>query len=326
MKKNYITILAGLICFSTFSQTNVTDFEDLSLSIDTFWNGVDKSGSFTSNTVIFKNKYDTSWGGFWSAGASYSTMRNDSTPGAGNQYSSIAGEGYNSSQTYAVFTPNSDTAIIIPNYGALTGFWVNNSTYAYLSMKNGDSFAKKFGDSTNASGANDGTNGNDWFKLTIYGTNSDSVEFYLADFRGSDSTDYIVKDWSYVDLSTLNPNSKSLTFKLSSSDTGRYGMNTPKYFCMDNFTYTTYVSVPEISENSISVFPNPTKDRFEVNFRNSITNGTYKLLDVTGREIVSARIDGASSLELDLSNQENGTYFIVISTGNSIVSKRIIKY
>ena len=61
-------------------------------------------------------------------------------------------------------------------------------------MRDGDAFAKKF---TNAD--------QDYFKLHIYGyssgTISDSVEFYLADFTHADSSlDYIVKDWSYVEL------------------------------------------------------------------------------------------------------------------------------
>ena len=76
-------------------------------------------------------------------------------------------------------------------------------------MTNGDSFAKKFGDSTDASGTSDGTNGNDFFKLSIYGENNDSIEFYLADFRGPDSTDYILKEWTYVSLAGLDPLSKN---------------------------------------------------------------------------------------------------------------------
>jgi hypothetical protein len=55
-------------------------------------------------------------------------------------------------------------AIINLNSNAIgkvvNGFYVTNGTYAALSMKNGDQFAKKFGSLTNANGDVDGTNGN----------------------------------------------------------------------------------------------------------------------------------------------------------------------
>ncbi len=96
----------------------------------------------------------------------------------------------------------------------LNGCYLTNSTYAYWSMKEGDQYAKMFG----------GTTGNeeDWFKIDIYGIDtagniSDSIEFYLADFRFADNTlDYIVDDWQWLDLSSLGRISK-LQFKLSSS-------------------------------------------------------------------------------------------------------------
>src|SRR5690606_13300086 len=105
---------------------------------------------------------------------------------------------------------------------------VTNSTYAYYSMKDGDAFAKKFG----------GVTGNDpdWFKLTIkmyfQGIFNDSVDFYLADFRFTDnSQDYIVKDWQSINLSSYG-SMDSLSFELSSSDIGMWGMNTPAFFCI----------------------------------------------------------------------------------------------
>jgi hypothetical protein len=326
MKKKHLLMLAGMISFSVYSQIITSDFEDLNLAVDTFWNGSDASGQFTSNTVIFKNIYDTAWGGSWS-GVSYSSMKNDSTAGFMNQFSCISGEGYNSSQSYSVFyTRSSDSLVSIPNNGRVNGFWINNSTYAYLSMKNGDAFSKKFGDSTNSSGMLDGTNGNDFFKLTIFGTNSDSVEFYLADFRGAASADYIIKDWTYVDLSSLNPNSKQLSFVLTSSDIGSFGMNTPQYFCMDNFEYLSVLSsINDAIESSISIYPNPTQNRIKINFGVVISNATYKLIDIAGRELKNISVDGVSSLELDLTNEKKGLYFLMITNGNESITKRIIR-
>lgn len=85
----------------------------------------------------------------------------------------------------------------------------------------------------------------DWFLLTITGkdasgADTNTVEFYLADYRFEDnSEDYIVDSWEYVDLSSLGV-VKSLEFSLSSSDVGDFGINTPTYFAMDSL-----ICVPE---------------------------------------------------------------------------------
>ena len=66
-----------------------------------------------------------------------------------------------------------------------------------------------------------------------------SVEFYLADYRGDN--DYIISAWTLVDLSPLAA-ARSLFFNLSSSDNGNYGMNTPATFAIDDIQF---VQAPE---------------------------------------------------------------------------------
>ena len=105
-------------------------------------------------------------------------------------------------------------------------------------MRDGDSFAKKFG----------GTSGNDpdFFRLTNNGLNAlsqptGSVDFYLADYRFSNNaSDYIVTSWTAVDLSSLSASTNALTFSVASSDVGGSGINTPTYFAADQIT-----TVPE---------------------------------------------------------------------------------
>ena len=113
---------------------------------------------------------------------------------------------------------------------------VTNTLYDYLSMKNGDQFAKQFaGPSGNTPG--------DWFKLTVTGLNASdqpigSVNFYLADFRSPvASQQYIVNTWQNVDLVSLY-GATALSFALTSSDTGSFGMNTPAFFAADDLSLT----------------------------------------------------------------------------------------
>ena len=198
-----------------------------------YWNGSNSGGNFTTQNATFLNVYDTMFGSW--EGFAYSNLTDSTTGGFGNQYSAIAGGGAGGSAKYGVgFQPYvGEWAINFDadeNFGTGRGLFVTNTTYAGLDMANGSGFSKKFG----------GTSGKDadWFKLTINGwdglTSKGAVEFYLADFRFNDnSQDYILNSWAFVNLSSLGTVDK-LTFGLTSTDNGMFGMNTPAYFALDN--------------------------------------------------------------------------------------------
>lgn len=227
----------------------VSTFESLPLEQDTFWNGSEMpNGTFFSDgNGVFPNFYSSDFGGYWGGGWAYSSMRDSTTAGFTNLYSAITGIGFDGSQNYAVGTFN---PIINVNPAAIgkviSGFYITNATYAALSMRDGDAFAKKFG--------GDSGNDPDWYKITLrsytHGALSqDSVEMYLADFRFMDNdSDYILKTWEWVDLTSLG-NTDSLQILLSSSDNGAFGMNTPAYFCIDDFTTGDYEAfAPPVGE------------------------------------------------------------------------------
>lgn len=240
MKKSYtsfntIKYLLGILLVSQIFLSNaqtVSTFDDLTLTPDSYWNGSDESGKFTSGNARFANSYNVAWGS--GTGFFYSNKTDITTPGYGNQYSAYTGGGYNGSANYAIgYTGPVGIKLLGNDAGKkVNGFFVSNTTYTALSMKDGDDFAKKFG----------GLSGDDpdWFKLTITGylnevASSTTVDFYLADFRFEDnSQDYILNTWKWVDLNSLG-NVDSLSFSFSSSDNGQWGMNTPGYFAMDNF-------------------------------------------------------------------------------------------
>jgi hypothetical protein len=243
-----IALLCGLA--PSAAQAQVIDLEDLSLpGPNTFFNGsanvvppaTVSTTPFISRGASFNNRYDTAFGGNWS-GWAYSNVVNTTTAGFGNQYASFAGGGDNSPQ-YAVgfqdfFTPVTPT-IDLPIGTRPTSVRISNTTYAGISMRDGDGFAKKFG----------GTTGDDpdFFRLTIHGFDSlntltGTVEFFLADYRfANNSLDYIVSQWTTVPLTSLGDAVK-LTFTLDSTDNGQFGMNTPAYFALDNLSVTP---VPE---------------------------------------------------------------------------------
>jgi len=322
MKKIYILATALFLGANTNAQ-QLIDFESFSLpaSVDTFDNGSAGNGDFTIDYATFSNTYDSQWGSW--TGFSVSNMTDVTTPGYANQYSSFVGAGVNSSATYAVFYSNG--SIVTDGNVKLNSFNITNTTYAAISMRDGDSFAKKFGDTVNAAGASDGTNGEDFFKVWIYaedlaGNNKDSVEFFLADYRFADSTqDYIVDAWTSVDLTGFNFNVQKLSFKLESSDVGQWGMNTPSYFAIDDIDAVNLDA--SINENtlSISVYPNPVEDILTVNGE----YGVITLTNINGQVVFSENHNSTS--QIDMSKFDNGVYFLRLTNSNGSAVQRIIK-
>lgn len=99
---------------------------------------------------------------------------------------------------------------------------VTNTAYSYYTMLEGNDFAKKF-------------EAGDWFKLIAHGVTADgtetTAEFYLADMNNGG----IVTDWQTFDLTPLGE-VVAVYFTMESSDSGQWGMNTPSYFALDQFT------------------------------------------------------------------------------------------
>ncbi len=228
-----MAIALSSIAFAQFDHVRVySTFDNLNLEKpDTFNNGADRAGGFYHYGRFFNNAYDTVYGS-WS-GWSLSNMTDDTTEGYFNQYSAYTASGVSGTSNYMVGT--SGAYIKFDSATSLSGAYFTNSTFAYLDMQNGSGFSKKFG-------GDDGTDP-DYFKIYIMsylnGGGVDTVEFYLADFRSADSTkDYMVSDWTFVDFSS-NPNVEievdSMAFTFESSDTSSWGINTPAYFCMDDF-------------------------------------------------------------------------------------------
>lgn len=308
---------------SLFSQITV-DFENVLNQVDTFWNASNGAPSYSSNGATFEINYDQnfmSWDGF-----AISSMRDDSTAGFGNQYSSYSGSGHGSDD-YAVFFPGFGATRFIDFGGEVNfnGFYINNSSYAAISMRDGDQFAKQFGSPNDANGQPDGTNGEDWFLLSIFsvddmGNRLDSTGFYLADFRfPNNQDDYIIDQWTYVDLSGLQSGSK-LEFDFSSSDVGQFGVNTPTYFVMDDFSFDPVLSVTENQIQKLSLFPNPATTFFRIR---GIDYDYLRIVDLNGKEVetISGMPHDISILKLD-----PGIYLVETFLGNMITARtRLVK-
>lgn len=218
------------------------NFDALPVGPEGYYNGDDEEGGFTSHGVHFNNLYTEFGNGCCWNGWAYSNNTDTTTPGPNNEYSAYAGSGAGGSAQYGVAFSGLDAGggiipvVTLPTGAQPMSVKVTNTTYAALSMKNGDGFAKKFG----------GVSGNDpdWFLLRVEGRNNANtllgqVQFYLADYRpAGTANDYIHNTWQTVSLAPLaGLGVTKLHFRLSSTDNGIFGMNTPAYVAIDDLAF-----------------------------------------------------------------------------------------
>ena len=319
--KQTFTLIALAFTLSAFAQTTST-FEDFNLPVDSFLNGSDGSGGFTNGNLFLPNNYNTEWNS-WD-GWAISTDIDTQTPGFMNQYSAISGGGFDNSSAYATtFVAGQSTLELqgAAKSGTVEGFYINNGTYPYLSMKDGDSFAKKFGGPTG--------DDPDYFLLTIKKSldgqiGADSINFFLADYRDSDnSKDYIINEWTFIDLTSLGQVDE-LIFSLSSSDVGQFGMNTPAYFCIDNLTTMDNGSSSTnlINKLDVAVYPNPTTDLLIVDWQEEVANA--QITNLFG-QVFKAELLQKGKNSLAVSDLPNGAYFLQVKTKEGIATQKFIK-
>lgn len=246
-RRRALWLTGGLALAGAAQASVVSGFEEGPLAPQSHYFPIAEA-QFTSGAARFSHHYtDYGFPGCCWDGWTYSNRTDISTPGLESQFSVYSASGAASGSTGSGQGGSAQYGIAylgaaeldFAGASVVQSGWFANTTYAALSMRDGDGFGKKFG----------GASGNDadWFKLTIsgidaFGQTVSSLDVYLADFRFDDAArDYILDDWSFVDLSGLGVVS-GLRFALSSSDNGAFGMNTPAYFALDNLSVA---AVPE---------------------------------------------------------------------------------
>ncbi len=340
MRKTYFFLLVFVCSFGLLNAQNnfnaddvLSDFECLILEPDSYWNGADLSGGFTSGLAYFPNVFDTTWMA-WNHWA-YSNMADDTTAGWLNQFSAITAQGYDPISSGGVnyglaFVPSDlMTANIIPiamNFSDMKahlvkGLYVTNTTYAALSMEHGDQVSKKFGGETG--------DDPDYFKLLVWGmingSSTDIKEFFLADycFENNDE-DYIVKSWEWIDLESLGE-VDSLMFSMESTDVGLYGINTPTYFCIDNVTIVpddTGIFGHSTPGIELNVYPNPTYGMLRVETAGYAETCIY-IMDLNGT-FVYVNETYQSGQPVDLEGFAAGCYILKVRYGQSVSVAKII--
>lgn len=245
----WLSAATGFQNFSDVTYTGSEKYYDVGASqgsASSVSSGV--AGYYQSGSALFYNQGGPSysWYGF-TYSKEANTTASDYVTG---QYCAITGGGANADLSvnvggsygigyYSAWdeTPGNPSLFMELDLAAnerIDSIAVTNVNVAYYVMRDGNLYANKF-------------EAGDWFKLTVHAldstmTETSSVDFYLADFRGVDH--YILDDWALVDLSSFDDATRFLSFSFESSDTGAYGINTPTYVALGGINVA---AIPEPS-------------------------------------------------------------------------------
>gem|GEM_PF-2017256 len=131
--------------------------------------------------------------------------------------------------------------------------------------------------------------------------------------------------WYFKNVLIPNETNQSYTPKQN----GNYFIIVTQNGCSSdtsNIFNVTNVGINELSnsEMNITIFPNPTNDKFTIQTDNLIEAYTLEILNTTGQVVLTKKISNSVE-QVDLSGQAAGVYFVKLQLGNNSVVRKIIK-
>lgn len=260
--------------------------------------------------------WDTSFGGYWAGGWAFSNLKyttEETSDFSKHLYASKPGKGSEKSgNVYAVGTDGSYIQNKDPLNQSMAGCYISNSTYAYNSMKLGDNFAKKF-------------DSNDSFALIVdfylSGKEVGTQKVWLADYRSASADDHFILDtWQWVTFQYANAD--SIVFHFESSDMGDWGINTPKYFCLDEIQLVSSANMEEFpSPLALEVYPNPFNDYIKIDIEEKVKS--IHLMDLSGK-VQPILVENETILNTSMVSR--GAYILTILTeGGNVHHQKVWK-
>ena len=231
MKKLLLSnVLFVSIAVFVLSSTHVATFENetdgIQLSSDNpIWYGKQpllsginnwSSGDYTFYT--YKDNLFSPVSYYYAFAVSNDTNRNSS--GYEESYRSVSGGAYEG-ENFAVWSSDyyGSNGLFLAQPDTVPGFFVNNNAYTVYAMEKSYMGAKKFTQ-------------DDFLYLLCIGQLRDSITDTVS-VQLADNGKYICQ-WTYVNLRPLGM-VDTVKFAMVGSDNSQYGLNTPAYFCLDNF-------------------------------------------------------------------------------------------
>lgn len=307
IKTSALAMLWAAQAQHAYTQSFVVDFEDVEIP-DGFQSlsksitpdpEVNIAYEFSANGLIFRG-FQAPWNAFSGFDCSQGTDSTDHS--YANDYSAIAGGGYDGSSQYAVLYLNQifpDSPQYTEPVGiqlttdapvVLSGVYVTNTTLTYGYIEDNWEHISSF--QLRAKGFKDGV------------FNGEQAVFDLAKKTAEDTI--LIREWTFFDLEHLGE-IDSISFELFSDDITTF---TPFYVAFDHFVFkdssTSSVQDWTVSSNRLNIRPNPTYGPLyiDTDYAGGIQ---YELYDVLGRKVQVGRVQND---KINLTDVGAGIYLI----------------
>lgn len=219
-------------------------FPDNQTSVDGPFGGTDISGTVTVDGLTINNTFNDeflSFTGFAASQRGQDVYQNtqDGFEGYfdGNDTVTASGDGEDNSATWVVSFGSGNGVLEVDDLSTIQSVSLNNTETTVYAVENGQGVARRFGS----------LDQDESFLVRFVDLDEgDSLDFELASFDSVNEELFVLKDWTSVDLSSLN--SRRIGIEFQSTDTGTFGINTPMYVALDNVVFTT---VPEPTAASV---------------------------------------------------------------------------
>lgn len=98
------------------------------------------------------------------------------------------------------------------------------------------------------------------------------------------------------------------------------------YNSIKNQLSTNVLSNETFLENQFSIYPNPNKGSFTIEFKELVNSFSVEIFDITGKTIYENNYDQSSNLLqlINLDNVTSGVYFINVKSDNGLVTKKLV--
>ena len=100
--------------------------------------------------------------------------------------------------------------------------------------------------------------------------------------------------------------------------------------CISDTVFYNFLSsnIYDIQINSFNIYPNPTRDIFNVSFvSEEVQNLSISIINVVGEVVYTADLDqfvGQFTKEVSLATYPKGIYFLEITTDKGVINKKLI--
>jgi hypothetical protein len=295
-------LLAGIATtiLSNVQAQVLADFENLTLSPDSFYLNIDSAGyTFESGLILLNGRFTQEPWGVGGTGFTYSN-RVDTTQcltcyDVAYQMAARPGSGNNGSANYAMAYAYEPVSIeVIQTTDAHTSVQstaIANSSWGYAYAN-----------------ATYNVNNEGWAKVTIKNLDqpTDSIDVYLADFRAStpEAERGVLDGWKEIDLTMLGE-ALNIGFNISSSDDFF-----PAYFALDDILVNRASSIRKQNKLLAEVYPNPVKSTLHIQSANDVN---VRVIDVLGKSVMQAN----AAKSLDLSTLTPGNYLLELTDINN---------